>query len=1104
MGYVFRIHDAANANEQDWTPTSHIAGARLGSIKLSEANDKMGTSIPSIFARIFLFNNAFEVMKGKSLDDLRRINPNTTLISECLDLLEFLYQHGNDSKLTIRCWNAASQIAALRASNSPANHCRLADVLDSELHNYPLLENIYLIFWKCPDLKTGVEEEILIGGTSPYTMVFTSPNWGRSMLGKHLSFNRMDGSKMFADSIKSLPDRDSKFKKMIYSLYVAFQQQLVNQCSGLEKYLSTCWNGEVQDPRILAMDSTRFSNSYSVVADAGRAPVYAGKIPLCYEQIRPSNSGYMIRASVNHLPGTETPLVLNKNGIMGAPYVGDSEWKTDTCSINEAALRGQSLNERILPGQMGIKYPFLIWSDFLEDKILKLPYPLNNEQFVTACDGDSQYVLPLKKEFFNFFTINNIDMIVGPHNKRLVEVHPDTNKVVVTLNIPIVYHNSTIELSKTYLAGEIVPVNDLLLAFFPFYRIVNAPAGLNQYNIMACGNDLSLAFYDQANVFQAINAQSVVRTASGTAIHQTQYYKTSQEFDLVEVHASELTGLIIPRMRKIDVKKAGQTFSFAVDLGTSNTYIAYNSDQNPLPKTFEIDHTDLQTIYLNKPGAETGQDINSMKMFFPREFAPILLKKGEIASYPSITATCETRNFTNSQAYLFGNISIGYNIEHEAPSLNNQPLYSYKTDLKWALEKDPTDVHYRDRIKAYCQEILLLLKHKALLNDGTAAFTVFLTFPETMKVPTRGSIIQCWDWARKELGLNSLCTFRYGSDLSESIAPYNQLAPTVGGQSFLNIDIGGGTSDILFVNKVNGMIESAHYASTLFAANDLWGDGLSVGTNQKPQNKFYLHVMEHIETNKNNYPAELLAYLQTFSTLTNSSADIMGFLFKHEDKFDTGALIKNDPRLYSLIFIHYAALMYYVARLIKKLGIGIPAHFSFTGMGSRYINLISKESAVIQDFSKLLLEKYSGCKCPETFAIHDVAEPKEITAKGTLLGQSLNANYKIEASQLHEVFDYGFDTSNTLKYEDVDKPEIKNAILRSYMSFIYSLREPDVANYLHQKFNLIIPEEIFTRMENLANNSYTDVCSQINKAHNKLDIKDTLFFWPLKYALSKL
>ncbi len=1123
MAYVFRIHEAKQAghtrptdaaNVHDWAKTSHISGTLLNNISLGAAGDKMGTSIPSLFARIYLFEGVFQALVGKPLNDLTMRNVNTSLISDCFDLLEFLYQHGNDRHLIIRQWNAASQIAALSNDGDP-KHAKLAQVLRDELNVNPNFQNIYLFYWKSANAQSVTPQEVLIGGTSPFTLVFTSPNWKRKMSEKGLSFRRLDGTSMFSDNdIRPLIHRDATFKEMIYSLYMAFQPILASQSHSFEQYLYTSWNSEVQLPHILAMGGSpnAFYAKYPNVRDENDAAVLACQLPICYERIAPTTSGYEIRTTTNRYAtylangapiNLNTPLVLNANGIPGATYVGQSEWNPTSCVINEAAVRGTALHNRVLPGEMGVRYPFLIWSDFLEDKILKVSYRLDKAKFVTAYDGDSQYILPIKKEFFNFFNISDINSVVstiGGIQKRLVEIRSGKDRVEVILNIPISHQNSTIELKKEYKSEDIIASTDFMLAFFPFYKVIDKPT-LNMYSIMSSG-DIHLNFYNQTSVASILNCTSLVRTAQGAVLKQTKYHRINSSFDFIEIQCGNVRGLVIPLMQEIDTQTASHNYSFAVDFGTSNTYIAYRTNHSPIPTTFEIS-SDAQAVFLSTPDYVRAGDHQIMGPYYDREFVPTQINKNASVSYPARTATCETPNFETSQANLFGNISIGYNMQNEDLAIGVVP-YVYKTDLKWALERNPADVHYMDRVKYYCMEILWMLKNKSLLNGGSDSFEVYLTFPETMKVPTRNLFInQCWQWAKTQLQLN--CTFKYGANVSESIAPYNMLAPQIGGQSLLNIDIGGGTSDLLFVCKDQvGAIEGAYYSSTLFAADDLWGDGLNVGVPMDIRNGFYTYIKAQIDQNQAAYSPKVLASLKALVSLTNSSADAMGFLFKHDSDFNTSTLITSEPKLYSIIFVHYSALMYHVSRLIKKLGISIPEHLSFTGMGSRYINLISNNTEDVRLLSKMLLEKYTGLDAPAMFNVYMATEAKEVTAKGALLGESLLPNFRIPAAMLTEVVDFGFDTTANLIYGDVAQVETRDSIIKEYNKFVDSLNDRDFSNFLFNKFGLSIPADLLDNLRMLAVSSYTDVCAGISSQHYGLDVKETLFFWPLKIALSRL
>ena len=127
MAYAFRIHEpktqgagvtapVAASTMSGWTATSEIKGSLLSNITIQSAHGKMGTSIPSIFARMFLFDIAFQSFNGRNITDLttppENLKMEASLVAECLDLMEFLFQHGSDPKLVIKHWNSAAQIAA--------------------------------------------------------------------------------------------------------------------------------------------------------------------------------------------------------------------------------------------------------------------------------------------------------------------------------------------------------------------------------------------------------------------------------------------------------------------------------------------------------------------------------------------------------------------------------------------------------------------------------------------------------------------------------------------------------------------------------------------------------------------------------------------------------------------------------------------------------------------------------------------------------------------------------------------------------------------------------------------------------------------------------
>ncbi len=1137
MAYAFRIHEtkkpgatapAAPATMSGWTKTNHIAGNLLNNIELGVTGNKMGTSIPSIFARIFLFEGAFQTLDGAALQTLTMPSIDTQLVSECFDLIEFVYQHGNDPQLVVKRWNANVQIANLRMSNYD-EHKELAKVIEDEVKLYPSLSDIYLFFWKAPTSQSINAVETLIGGTSPFTLVFTSPNWKKSIAKCGYVFNGLNAKPLFSNTgITSLNARGESFKNMIYSMYMAYDGMLNQQAPHFRQYIFTMKDSETAlNPSIAAMAGSpqQFLAKYSFVHDDMGGNVQVYQLPICYEEVKPQASGYEIKATSNRyqtytaVDGTiinlSVPLALNENGLgSSVNYVGTSAWDSTTCRINEANVRTTEMHERTLPGHMGIKYPFLIWSDFLEDKIIKLPYSQDSDNFVTATDGEMKYVLPLKRTFFKYFNIEDISANITGTNKKLVEVSFENNKVIVILNIPIsddVF--KTIEFKRIYENDNIIDKSPFLLGFYPFYKITDS--NLNRYDVLNCGVDTTLSFYGLSDLNRMIHVSSRVRTRPGNVIKaKTEYYCLKTGFDIVEVNANGCKGLIIPKMKVVgDVSNA---YKFAVDFGTSNTYIAHTTTTNIQPTTLEIDEHDAQTVFLTNQ-TEKGQTLGAMMSAVLREFMPVAIGKHTHISYPCRTAICEVIDFEVNPPELFSSISIGFNMMNEKVAVGALP-FKYKTGLKWLLEHNPGDPHHTNRVKYYFLQTLWMLKNESFLNGGDDKFEVYITFPETMKSPTKTALMNQWEWAKTELGLN--CVFYSGTAYSESIAPYNCLATSIGGSSYLNVDIGGGTNDLLFVLKDSaGHIQSARYSSAMFAGDDLWGDGVVISKAANNANGFVDYLLNGLDgqsgilANAAIYQQEMQPLNALLNGVSTSSADIMGYLFKHDAVFNTSTKIQGCANLYTLIFIHYAAIIYNVSRLINSMNIEIPEKMSFTGMGSKYINLISPNVQIQSELTKLLLKKYTGKNVPNAFTIIPIPsiavgldlDVKEITAKGVLSGLALAPGFQIPVGSLTSVDDYGFNTAESITYNDVyQNPEVKIEALKEFNKFVDSLQDTEFINFLFKNFDLTISKTLLDDLKKLGQQSFVTMSASIPAAFNDLQVNETLFFWPLKTSLIEI
>lgn len=1133
MAYVFRIHDAnpnnpkatkpvPAANVADWAATGYIQGNLIENIDISNTPRKMGTSIPSFFSRIFLFQGAFSTL-GNNVSTHNNVTPDTKLVSECFDLLEFLFQNGQSDKLIIRHWNATNQIQNLRGDGK-AEHQRLATILSDEIKSYPELQDLYLFYWRSVSSKTQATVEHLIGGTSPYTLVFTSPNWKRHMQESGWSFNRLNQTPMFDDKIQALSKRASVFKDMIYGLYNAFAGNM-NKADGFKNYCNLAWNNEsAQNPVVVGMANNpgAFYGVYTLMNANDNTKVMSLNVPIVYKAIVSTNSDYSIVCTASryktynyenaNIQLQQVPLVLNDAGIPNASYVGTTQWNPALCKINEAAVRGIPMHQRTLPGDMGVKAPFIIASDFLEDNIIKLPYGIDASHFITAFNGESHYLLPLRLNFFNYFNVDDLDSIVDTQGNKMLTIREKQSNVEVTLRIPVAHklpnakYNSVIELTKVYADTSIIysEQTDLHVGIFPFYRVIDIPTPQNagdhnKYAIALAGlEDISLQFYNIEEQ-EIIAPKGNLRYDDGN--ERTTYYDVNKAFDAVCINVDNHFSLLIPKFKKILQKNITDSISVAIDFGTSNTYIA-TKRQNAAPVPLTIDNVNPQVVYINATKNDDDEVITAIRPILNREFIPTTIgQNSSTCSFPMRTATCELKNFVALQPILFANVSVGFNYENETVkgSITN---FNYITDLKWALERDISDKAYLDRVSNYFKGLLWIIKNHCLLNDCGLPQNIYITYPEAMVVPTRNALETCWQYAFRELNLKF--NEQYVRD-NESIAPYHAMAQRVMGASHMNIDIGGGTSDILYVVKNNGQIQRAYFCSTKFAADDLWGDGISIvknGNSTTKDNGFKSYLEESIGKEKSaNYDEKKMNEYNGICKFAQNSSDIMSFLFKNNDIFQTSLKIQGQQNLYSLIFIHFAATLYNVARILKNKKLTIPEVLTFTGLGSKYTEMISVIDDDLKGLAKILLEVFTDTTAPKNFSVIREPNSKEVTANGALIGPTLNATYQVSKDILERVFDYGYDTTDTIQYQDVANNEIKNSVIEEYKKFINILRtDKDIKNYLQNNFNHQIKDSLLQDLEDKATTSYQNVCGNMIQ-HKDVDVNETLFFWPLKHAL---
>ncbi|MGN0222924.1 MAG: hypothetical protein ACI4AM_02735 [Muribaculaceae bacterium] len=1093
-----------------------IADGKVGSSDLG----KLCSSMPSPLARLYLGSaafkevNAMEAMAGvtgvghkgmPTIDPVTNsydcdnliITPYHMIVNEILDLLEFIYKNGGDSRrFTIKRWDLAVETTKLIATRHDS-HTHLAVALQSaiqtgnNLGNNANISTIYLFYW----------DNHVIGGTTPFSLVYTSANL-RDLVAQGIFDGKLSGNnnnQLFSGNITPLAERDPNFRLFMYR----FQSQITNSSPliNLAKYIRDAGGNYTNDTNqadwVLAQqtptDTTGLTPLLLNRAQANSAVIVAGIQLMVTDHsvnINGTTCDYIIKPTVNQAVGSKLPLVLDEYGVTGLTYY-KREWKPGLDVIPD--VLPDDINDRKLP-TWEAKYPFLVVSDFLEERIVEVGYDINNHLFETCCDESLRFLLPIKRRFFDYFKPSDLaSMMKITQDKE----GSDVVEVTVNLTIPLVNGHS-ITLTRIYNVNQAVedrPVvdcfdgsNTFSLAIFPFYKFVSeAAVQKNVYNVLlgATRPGVKLNFFN-GNV--AVKAESYDR-ADLPDYKSTHYHISKKSFNLIEVsiedNGEQRCGFAIPKFREI-ANEATSEFCFSVDFGTTNTFVAYKQDGSAV-QAFNYDESEMQVGVL---GNDNGSSFTKFPSLLKREFVPKTISdsnnsEAECLKFPMRTATYEVGGGRQTLE-LFSHCCIGFNYGERS----SQVTKLYRTNIKWS-----RDSRSQSRIGVFFHELIWMMKNKSVLNNGGTKFKLAVTWPISMGDDPfeclKGSVAT----AIEESGCDVTPIF-----LTESEAPYyvNIHNGSIDfGRPYVNMDIGGGTTDILYYNKESG---SQFVLSAFFAANDLWNDGVQVMSGSKRNGilKYYQRAA--------NLDDGCMSSLNDIIQGAADSADVISYLFSDEKKWQLSNVICDSKYIRMLPVIHFSALAYYLAYSLYMANEKAPDFISFTGMGSKYIRLVSQsEKTIAALFNAMFNYVSKTLEAPELgtnkIKVIFVDKPKEVTARGALI--TINA---AKAALIHpqkELF-YGYDNESgkALTGKGLDK-DLRSKVLSFFKSFLEVFNDEDYAEIIHNKLALDINSEVISLLWNHAESSY-DLCeTKLNCAENS-KVKEPLFFWPLKDSLCKL
>lgn len=1113
-----------NENPEKATNPSGDYGIIPNAIEPTHINDgltergaglgKLGSSMPSPLARLFLFSAALREVNdlegrepgdghfGKANDENKlEPTPYHDLVGEMLDMLEFVFKYGDEPDFHVQRWDLGIECEALDNSKVAA-HRQLASALRSAFEFGVLKgQTIYLFKWK----------DEVIGGTSPISLVYTSANL-RSVL-KNVRFTGDAGNVLFSDEAIPLHKRDRAFREYLYRLRYTDLPGVGEgtPLSQLSRYIQdSAANYDSAINATVVANPSDYKGVRNLQSQGSNVKVSGVQLRVSDHSvvIDPSTSDYILKPTANYYQRgkaeTKVPMILTKHGDDGLIYAAGRKWNTNSDKIDK--ILPTDIYDRHLPGfGQQVKYPYLTVSDFFEDKVVEVSYEINKDKFFTGCEKQLSFLLPLKKVFFDYFNVSDLFDQDGKYSKMLVvEYDEDRSKLTVKLNLPLVNGHS-ICLHKTYDTSEgseekldcYDGASTFDFAVFPFYRL-EPDTSHNVYNVMLGKtiDGVTMKFYEPTVNPQGFNNEVAIvsknRTFKGKNSQlATDHIRVNGAFSYAELTISdgtEVNALILPIFKKVNSNPAlaTQEFLFSIDFGTTNTHVSYVMAKHGQPfghnqvKSFDYTEDDTQMVmFNNKTGvAEFGAFATALK----RELVPTTF--GETIKFPMRTATYQVSGTPNGLEMFF-NTNIGFNYGEDISRSSD-----YKTNIKW----DRFDGNANERMSTYFEQMLWMMKNKSVLNDGSDSFKLVVTYPISMRPNDLNNFKNAWNNAIREV--QCVVDIRYRT---ESVAPYySYLAGLAYGEPYANMDIGGGTTDILYVNPFSG---EANVFSAFFAANDLWNDGIDRVNRALKANgfvKYYNAVQGKMLGDKR---ADFEAVLNTAS----SSADIISYLFANDNWSRLSNTLQRSPKMMQLPVIHFSALAFYMAYALHIAELDAPSNLSFTGMGSKYIKLLSSAKS---DISRLVNAIFHYAGRPEVLnnsklqnasvKVSFAPNPKEVTAMGALI--SLNYDKPINPSE--DIY-FGYeeeDPEKTMRYQNITA-DVQDSVVRLFRKFTSMFQSEEVLDVLSD-LGYSVDEEVTGKLSQYAVQSLRqmkDSSSEGQKATDKL--KEPMFFWPLKNSL---
>lgn len=1145
--------------------------------KIGDITDNMGasevpvTSIPSPFAQMHLFETSFSFINKSYINSGKNasaLSGNTTYhkyVSHCLDVFEILFCYDTlklKGRIEIDIWKK-EELQRLIEDHNPGIRT-FAETLRIFIDNYNKDSR-----FSNRGIDTAFDEFTLIfldhhiiAGTSPYTGFFTIGD----TLPKTLK-SKYNNRYFFTDNapLYTRSEDFQKFMNIFFSTHPNITQSFKDVFSYIENNRNHIEDQNIQNTinSFIRNKEEEYTNNYTILEInnqevsflGGSIPFFCEKFDAEEEESSAKQSDFVI----------QTRKSLEKPPLALLEGLNKKRWNylNGNFPVEAKLQTNVSIQKRKLP-QSVIEYPWITRNDLLSPHLIQLDYKVNTSKFWLPEGEIDTIILPITETYFNYFTLEDLKTQISVEKLKL-------GAIVVTLEIPVKADQGkgTIRFERTY--DTVLPEtidNDeygaliktsMAFGIYPFFKVSDTKYN-DKYKILSYhlkGENISYQFIKEEVskpeilrisskthsrtrdsekypcVTNYLDLTSITKNDQGEIEFDT---KTDVTFDIVSVriHNTDKNviseGVLIPLMDEA-IPLANGDASIAFDIGTSNSFVAIktaNTIENLSSYRGDKAGVDPDMVMLHAPAKDstslTKYDMDTINPIYGAaqiaEFLPTLVGDDSIFKFP-IRSIINMDNDTNPEQTDTVNILSSTNIPFGfGKRVLRRDFDFVHSNIKWGVT-DGTNTAAQNKLKAFVEQLAWMGRNK-LLSQGIHPGTTNLVWFKPLSMGSNQMTVFNDIWQEFYCGYYSKSsnTERL-TNVTESWAPYYSYDRTFGaGEIYMNLDIGGGTTDVLiFENNKPALTTSFRFAgNSLFeshSGNDPFDNGF-VSRYESIMRKSFgddfskTDIIDYIKNSKGLLSTDLISYFFSYS----------GFAKK----------LMLDSEFKLLFLIHNSAIFYHAFQILEMSDIQkLPSYIGVSGNGAKLLEIsngsknLNRPKGIGALINNIIKKIVHQTEIPH-IELQILDNPKESTAIGGIKGlDQIKGNPNADVDNFYIsvgngkdlILDTDTDKKKTLQYANFIKEsnptisEITANVLSFFDYFFDELWfEADlVKNFgLEKSYNPKKLKEFFSDSSKIKDTIREVINHKINVEQESI-VSDTLFFEAIKayiYAFSKI